>query len=274
MTCFNVLIVRNGRIMKMGIARHVFPLALAAAAATASATTFTLDTTLGADNSPISATAVFTWTGNTLDLRLSNTTDSIDKIIQELTGITFVLSGNPLLQSVSGLSEGSANCVGVAADAPCSFDSTPVNPFGAPPDLDGKGAAPTGWGFLPNYALFTFAAGDGAFKPYGIVNDSIVGTGSNGGPSNPQHNPLLLGAVDFQFVFAPLTAPPMISGVQFYWGSGGDHRSGVLCATGECAVAGLDPVLDPIPEPHTLALLGISLFAMALGLRRGRGASV
>lgn len=258
----------------MGIARHFFPLALAAAATTASATTFTLDTAMGPDNSPISATAEFTWTGNTLDLRLSNTTDSIDNIIQELTGITFVLSGNPLLQSVSGWSEGSVNCVGVAANTPCNFDSTPVNAFGDPPDADGKGVAPSGWGLLPNYALFTFAAGDGSFKPYGIVNDSIVGTGSNGGPSNPQHNPLLLGPVDFEFVFASLTAPPMISGVQFYWGTGGDHRTGTLCTTGECATLRLDPVADPVPEPRTLALFASSMIAMVFGLRRGRRAAV
>lgn len=261
--------MKNERIVKMGIARHLFSLAFATVAATAGATTFTLDTTLGPDNSPISATAEFTWTGNTLDLRLSNTTDSIDKIIQELTGITFVLSDNPQLLSVSGSSAGSMNCTGVAAGAPCSFDATPVDPFGAPPDVDGNGAAPDGWGLLPNYALFTFAAGVGSFKPYGIVNDSIVGTGSNGGTSNPQHNPMLLGPVDFQFVFASLTEPPMISGVQFYWGTGGDHRTGVLCATGDCPTA-LEDDPPTVPEPRTLALLGVSLLAMVVGMRRAR----
>jgi hypothetical protein len=252
----------------MGIAKHIFPFAIAAAASTAAATTFTLDTTIGSDNASIAASAEFTWSGNTLNLHLSNTTDSIDKIIQELTGITFVLSGSPSLQSVSGMSEGSTNCVGIAAGQSCAFDSTPVDPFGDPPDLDGHGAPPNGWGFLPNYALFTFAAGDGSFKPYGIINDSIVGSGSSGGLSNPQHNPLLLGPVDFQFVFAPLAMPPMISGVQFYWGTGGDHRSGVLCTEGDC----LTSSVAPVPEPQTLALLGVSLLAMALGLRRGRRA--
>ena len=249
----------------MRITRYFIALCVGWAVPVASATVFTLDTTIGPGNDAIAATAEFSWSGDTLQLRLSNTTDSIAKIIQELTGITFVLSGTPALQSVSGLSEGSVNCIGVAAGTPCNFDSAGVDPFGAPPNLDGHGANPSGWGFLPNYALFTFAAGGGSFKPYGIVNDSIVGSGSNGGTSNAPHNPMLLGPVDFDFVFAPFDVRPTITGVQFYWGTGGDHRGGTLCTSVECA----DPSGDPsVPEPQTLALLGLALFAMSAFTRR------
>jgi hypothetical protein len=236
-------------------------LSLALTACTTGATTFTLDTTLGAASSPISATAEFTWSGNTLGLRLSNTTASIDSVLQELTGITFVLSGAPSLQAVSGSSEGSVNCVGVPANTPCTFDSTPVNPFGDPVDLSADGTTPTGWAFLPSYALFTFAAGNGSFQPYAIVNDRVVGTG---GTSGARNNPLLLGPVDFQFVFGSLTEAPMISGVQFYWGTGGDHRSGVRSA------ANLDSRVAQVPEPSMPALLGLSLLAMFVGVKTGR----
>lgn len=249
----------------MRILKYLIALGLGLAVPVASATVFTLDTTIGPGNAAIAATAEFSWSGDTLQLRLSNTTDSITKIIQELTGVTFVLSGNPTLQGVSGLSEGSVNCVGVATGTPCNVDSAPVDPFGAPPNLDGHGADPAGWGFLPNYALFTFAAGGGSFKPYGIVNDSIVGSGSNGGTSNAPHNPMLLGPVDFYFAFAPFDVQPTITGAQFYWGTGGDHRGGTLCTSVECA----DPSGDPsVPEPQTLALLGLALFAMSAFTRR------
>lgn len=245
----------------------MFGFTLAFALGTARATVFTLDTTIGGDGTPIAASADFTWNGNVLDLHLSNDTGSIGKIIQELTGVNFTLSGDPTLVGVSGTAEGSVNCVGVAAAAPCNFDSTPVDAFGTPPNLDGHGASPNGWTFLPNYALFTFAAGAGSYKPYGIVNDSITGSGTSGGTSNAQHNPTLLGPVDFQFVFAPFDATPNVTGIQFYWGTGGDHRAG-SCTSG-CPFDRL-LVTDPVPEPQSLALVALGLVAMAAMTSRRR----
>ncbi|HJU24260.1 MAG TPA: PEP-CTERM sorting domain-containing protein [Casimicrobiaceae bacterium] len=248
----------------MRLARHILGFTLAFALGTAHATVFTLDTTIG--GTPIAASADFTWNGNVLDLHLSNDTSSIGNIIQELTGIHFTLSGDPTLVSVSGMAEGSANCVGVAANAPCNFDSTPVDAFGTPPNLDGHGASPNGWAFLPNYALFTVAAGAGSYKPYGIVNDSITGSGTSGGTSNTQHNPMLLGPVDFQFVFAPFDLTPNVTGIQFYWGTGGDHRAG--SCTSDCFSRLL--VTDPVPEPQSLALVALALIAMAAMTSRRR----
>jgi hypothetical protein len=249
--------------------RHFIGLALGSIASAATASVFTLDTTIGAANDPIAATAVFTWSGSTLELRLTNDTDSITRTIQELTGIHFILSGSPVLVDVNGSAAGTVDCIGIAANAPCAIDNTTVDPLGTPADLDPGGAAPTGWSALPGYALFTFGAGSGSWKPYGIVNDSIVGSGSNGNTSNPGHNPMLLGPVDFEFVFAPLTAMPTITGVEFYWGSGGEHRTGSLCTRAECTESGGDP---SVPEPQTLALLAGALLAMATLRRRYRSA--
>jgi hypothetical protein len=252
--------------------RKILAFAAALSVTAAQATTFTLDTTIGGSNDPIAATAIFAWNGNVLDLTLTNDTDSITKIIQELTGIHFTLSGSPSLVDAAGTAAGTANCIGVAAGVPCTFDNPVggVDVFGTPPDLVPNGSDPKGWDLLsgPSYALFTFGAGAGSWKPYGIVNESIVGTGNSGGSSNPAHNPMLLGPVHFQFTFDGLLAQPMISGVDFYWGTGGDHRAGSLCTTPECTEGGAPPAGggDPIPEPGTLALLALAMLAMT-GLR-------
>ncbi|MEO9161166.1 MAG: PEP-CTERM sorting domain-containing protein [Casimicrobiaceae bacterium] len=249
----------------MRIRHHLLGFALAMALPAANATVFTLDTTIGAGNDSIAASADFVWSGSTLELRLTNDTAGISKTIQELTGITFILSGSPTLSSVTGLADGSVNCIGVAANTPCAMNTADVNPFGTPPDLASTGTPPTGWAALPSYALFTFGAGGGSWKPYGIVNDTVVGTGSNGNTSNPEHNPMLLGPVTFDFRFNEFAMTPTITGVEFYWGTGGEHRTG-SCTTEAC-VAARD---SSVPEPQTLALLGLALFAMAAFRRKQR----
>ena len=252
----------------MRIRKIFLAIGLGTMVSAANATLFTLTTTIGNDSTPISATADFSWSGDTLDLTLTNTTDGISKTIQELTGFTFMLSGSPTYVSVTGLADGTANCIGIAANTPCVIDGTDVSPFGDPVDLTPHNPAPDGWAFLPGYALFTFGAGDGSFKPYGIVNGTVVGTGHPDNTSNPEHNPLLLGPVDFHFLFDGSTfdSPPTITGVQFYWGTGGDHRAGAC--TSECS--GIPSGDQPVPEPQTLALVAMALLAMA-AYRRRRG---
>ena len=242
----------------------------------ARATLFTLDDTIGAGNDAIAASADFTWNGNTLELVLTNDTDGISKTIQELTGITFFLSGSPTFESVTGSALGGAvSCIGVAAGTSCLTDGTvyagPIDPFGTPPDLASNGTSPSGWSAVQGYALYTYGAGGGSWKPWGIVNDTVVGSGNNGNTGNPTHNPMLLGPVDFDFLFTGFVTPPTITGVEFYWGSGGDHRSGVLCVNGDCPNPRL---LQTVPEPGTVALLGVALFGFAWFTRGRRGGDV
>ena len=241
----------------------------AAVAGTAAANTlYTLDTTIGGTSVAASADFSIDAAANTITLTLENTTDSISKILQMLTGITMTVSGNPTFESVTGTASGWANCIGFASGASCDQQLTSIDLFGAPPDVDGNSnnPNPSGWAYLPNLTHFTVEAGGGSFKPWGIVNDSVVGGGASGNTSNPQHNPMLLGPVTFTFTFADFVTTPTITGVQFYWGTGGDHRAGA-CVSG-CNVSEVDPP-PSVPEPQTLALVALGLLGAA-GALRGR----
>jgi hypothetical protein len=102
------------------------------------------------------------------------------------------------------------------------------------------------------------------FKAHGIANATT--TVFDGIP-NLQHNPYLVGPVDFFFALTG-SGTPTISNVAFQWGtSNGDRTSG---NPGDNGGGGQG---NNAPEPNVIALFGIGLVGMGLSsIRRKRKA--
>lgn len=182
----------------------------------------------GAGN--VSATALFDLTGNTLTLTLTNTTSSIERIAEVLDGFRFTLSTGSLTLTSVTAQGGELDCTGgggcaVSQTGPITDDVSPFFDWIYPANSNPNELAPNG------------------YKPHGIVNDTT--TVFDGIP-NGQHNPYLLGPVDFSFLFSG-SGTPTISSVAFLWGTEQELTPG-------------QPIQPPtIPEPNILALFGIGL---------------
>jgi hypothetical protein len=91
-----------------------------------------------------------------------------------------------------------------------------------------------------------------AYQPYGIVNENYISVLGDGGLATPSNNPLLIGPVTFNFALTGLAFAPEVNSVVFAFG---------------------DPILTAavtVPEPGTIALLGMALLALAWQGQRKR----
>jgi PEP-CTERM motif len=189
-------------------------------------------------------TAVFNFISPTqLSITLTDDVVPTALIASILDGLVFTLSNAP-----SGQSLGS---VGATAIVNCTNSTTPCPP--------GGGSSPYGWGTTLSGNTLTlgagFSGGTFGYHPYGIVNSNYSAPGGNGGLSNNQHNPLLIGPVTFDITLTGLTSIPDIVGVSFLFGTVPNAQTG-------------GGTSGDIPEPQSLALVGLGLLILGSFSRR------
>jgi len=244
----------------MSFRTTLLALSLAVAASTAAANvtyTFTADgVTVGVAQQ---GTALFDFSndGSMLSITLTDNVDPTSMIASELDGLTFSLSQAPTTQKlVSVTAQSVINCTGVSGSS-CPA-GTGLSPYEYGSLLNGDeiqlGAGFTGSGF--------------AYHPYAIVNSGYIAPGGQGGISNNQHNPLLVGPVTFTFALTGLTSAPEVMDVSFLFGTVPDSQTGTCTGTCTPPCTGTDCADTNVPEPQTVALLGAGLLGIGWSMRR------
>jgi hypothetical protein len=208
-----------------------------------------LDTTLTGVNprtgNDLAAHVVFSSSGNTLTLNLTNVGDPASAPNDVLTGLFWNLSGNPQLSPSSATLTGGGDSI-VHSDGDNSlgkhwgFASFANSAFGV--DKYGIGAA--GFGLFGK-GSFASPGANVQGVSYGLING--LGDDANGGLKVP----LVSNSMTFQW--SGLSSVPVISDVHAQFGSGLDETR--LAAS-------------PVPEPGAASLLVLSAGAMLTRRRR------
>lgn len=194
------------------------------------------------DSASQQGTAIFNFSSaNSFTVTLTNNVAPTEFITSELDGLLFSFSDAPA----------SIQLLSVSAQSVLDCTSSPTAPC-AP----GAGSDPYGWGAGSSGGDITLGAGfaGGAFSyhPYGIINQSY----NPAQLGDPAYNPLLAGPVTYTFAMTGLNYIPEVTSATFLFG------------TVPNPVVGVDP--PGVPEPGSLALLGVGLLALVWASRRKR----
>ena len=193
------------------------------------------------DGRPNNGSAVFDFTSQSLSITLANTAgpSQLAGISSVLDGIQFTLSNIPTAITLTGVKAAGTVVVPEANGSPVVFNNPPGGVTDASFGWSLKASPSGGW---------LLAAGNGSFKPNGIVNNNIQNLDGLG---NAQHNPYLDGPVTFSFALAGLTTIPQVNSANLYFGTHPDVQNA-----------------SPVPLPGALMLFGPGLAGLVLLRRR------
>jgi hypothetical protein len=203
--------------------------------------TFNANGTAG-DGRPENGQVIFDFAGlDSLTITMTNTAgpNQLAGISSVLDGLHFTLSSIPTTITLTGAK--------AAGTVEVPQNGGPVI-FNDPKEGISAGSDPFGWTLKASTSGgWLLAAGDGSYKPNGIVNHNIENLDGLG---NVKHNPYLDGSVTFSFTLGGLKEIPQVKSASLYFGTAPDIQQA-----------------SPVPIPGALLLFGPGLAVLVL-LRR------